>query len=58
MKSNWDETDLLAWGFDNMDELISDTTCEIWGYHDLEYYRGEVSPELKQIQAKIRANEV
>lgn len=58
MKSNWDETDLLAWGFDNMDELISDTPCEIWGYHDLEYYRGEVSPEIKQIQAKIRANEV
>ena len=54
MKSEWDENDLLAWGFENMDELVSDTPCEIWGYQNLEYYRGEISPELLEIQNKIR----
>ncbi len=58
VKSHWDASDLLAWGFDDMDEIVSDFPCEIWGYHDLEYYRGEVSPELREIQNIIRNNEV
>lgn len=53
VKTHWDETDLLAWGFDNMDDVVSDTPCEIWGYQDFEYCRGEISPELKSIQDKI-----
>lgn len=57
-KSHWDESDLLAWGFDDMDEIVSDIPSEIWGYHDLEYYRGEVSPELREIQNIIRNHEV
>lgn len=58
MNSQWDDSDLLAWGFYDMDDWAIDTPCEIWGYQDLEYYCGEVSPVLNDIQNKIRNHEV